>query len=213
MADTFLEAIVRYHPGFCAALASCMLFVVIALAVRRRTAQLASLACLIVVALWLVFVVRQERRWAGDSARMFSTFYAGDREGSLAIARELLATARASYPPESQRVVESFHHVGWLLIHTGRAADAEPYLDTSLAGYQRLNSTLPDDDPLICTHGIGNEKSLLGFVYQQTSRFELAERMYREALDHYERRCPAYPQYRAEMTGALTKLDAVRRKH
>lgn len=173
---------------------------------KKNYRLMVLLISLLNCAIYFLYIAKQEQRWQKLNEDMFRTYQLGEKEKSLEIAKQLLEIARANFSSDSVRTVESVHHVGWLLVNSKRFKEAESYFDESIAGYLKLDPNFPDDHHLVCTHGVGNERALLGLVYKHTSRPELARKFYLEALEHYRRRCPSFPQYQAEMTNALGGL-------
>ncbi|MFN8390454.1 MAG: hypothetical protein U0136_09210 [Bdellovibrionota bacterium] len=200
------QELLQYHPELLALIPANLILPLFALVLRNKMVQLLALVCLLISALDILKVSRFERDWAAQMAEMHEQFEAGNRATSLGIARHLLEIARAAFPEDSPRVVEGVHHVGWLLVHNDRAPEAEPFFKESLTGYEHLDPALPNDHDLVCTHGVGNERSLLAYVFEKTGRRDLADQFYQDALAHYRARCPKFPQYQTEMLNALENL-------
>lgn len=182
------------------------LIIIIAACLKQRWVFRTILALVLVFSIALLFLTETEQNWESLTHQMYASHRTGNKELSLHTARQLLALAEQQYPDDSTRMAESLHHVGWLLVDLRRYKEAETYFDKSIPLYEQLDPHYPDNHSLVCTHGVGNDKSIQGQVYEMTGRLTLAEQFYTEALEHYRKRCPGFPQYHDEMTRALARI-------
>lgn len=104
----------------------------------------------------------------------YACFYQGANEDAVAAAREALADATRSYPPDSPEVVRARYDLGNFLWITGERAEAEIYLRDAVAVARKQESANPEGVvvPLI---------TLAGCLRDQ-GRFVESESLYVESL-------------------------------